>query len=61
MLIVGGTSLTVYPAAGLVDYYQGKKLVLINKSETAKKADLVIKDSIGKVFESLLLEEHMDQ
>lgn len=59
VLIVGGTSLTVYPAAGLVDYYSGNKLVLINKSVTAwdKKADLLISDSIGKVFEQLLTED----
>jgi len=52
VLIVGGTSLGVYPAAGLINYYQGDKLVLINKSETAydKKADLLINDSLGKVF-----------
>lgn len=52
MLIVGGTSLAVYPAAGLVDYYRGNKLVLINKSATAldSRADCVINDSIGKVF-----------
>ena len=52
MLIIGGTSLAVYPAAGLIDYYQGHKLVLINKSATARDsmADLVITDSIGKVF-----------
>lgn len=52
VLIVGGTSLTVYPAAGLIDYYQGSKLVLINKSVTPKdsQADLVICDSIGKVL-----------
>ncbi len=63
MLIVGGTSLTVYPAAGLVDYYRGKKLVLINKSVTTldKKANLVINHSIGKVFENLLSENNMDQ
>ncbi len=55
MLIVGGTSLVVYPAAGLVDYYRGNKLVLINKSSTGKesKADLVIQDSIGKVLSSI--------
>ena len=49
MLIVGGTSLTVYPAAGLIDYYQGERLVLINKSETSRNsmANLVIKESIG--------------
>ena len=58
MLIGGGTSLTVYPAAGLVDYYRGKRLVLINKSVTAldKRADLLISDSIGRVFGSLLPE-----
>ena len=52
MLIIGGTSLTVYPAAGLVDYYGGNKLVLINKSVTSRdnQADLVICDSIGKVL-----------
>lgn len=52
MLIIGGTSLVVYPAAGLVDYYRGNKLVLINKSVTSmdSKADLVISDSIGKVL-----------
>lgn len=55
MLIVGGTSLSVYPAAGLIDNYRGKKLVLINKSTTPfdAKANLIINDSIGKVlFES---------
>lgn len=52
ILIVGGTSLAVYPAAGLIEYYKGNKLVLINKSTTPYdgKADLVIQDSIGKVF-----------
>ncbi len=52
MLIVGGTSLQVYPAAGLIDYYRGDKLVLINKSSTPydRYADLVINDSIGKVL-----------
>lgn len=58
VLIVGGTSLTVYPAAGLVDYYHGEKLVLINKSVTEfdNKANLLINESIGKVFGSLLAE-----
>mgnify|MGYP002571085817 CR=1 FL=1 len=44
ILIIGGTSLTVYPAAGLIDYYRGKKLVLINKSVTPmdSRADLVM-------------------
>ena len=52
MLIIGGTSLVVYPAAGLIDYYRGNKLVLINKSVTSRdsQADLVISDSIGKVL-----------
>lgn len=52
VLIIGGTSLTVYPAAGLIDYYRGSKLVLINKSDTSRdsQADLVICDSIGKVL-----------
>lgn len=47
VLIIGGTSLTVYPAAGLIDYYGGKKLVLINKSVTPmdSRADLVISGS----------------
>lgn len=55
MLIIGGTSLVVYPAAGLINYFKGKYLVLINKSETStdKNADLVIHDSIGKVLGSL--------
>ena len=53
ILIVGGTSLAVYPAAGLIDYYRGNKLILINKTPTAQdsRADLVINDSIGKVLE----------
>ncbi len=55
MLIIGGTSLVVYPAAGLIRFYNGSKLVLINKSTTSMdhKADLVISDSIGEVFEQL--------
>ncbi len=55
VLIIGGTSLVVYPAAGLIDYYRGNKLVLINKSTTPRdsSADLVIKDSIGKVFSNI--------
>lgn len=54
-LIIGGTSLVVYPAAGLIDYFRGKNIVLINKSETASdyKANLVIHDSIGKVLGAL--------
>ena len=52
VLIVGGTSLVVYPAAGIINYYKGNKLILINKSETTydNRADLVIHDSIGKVL-----------
>lgn len=53
MLIVGGTSLAVYPAAGLIRYFQGEDLVLINKSRIRydADADLVIHDSIGEVLE----------
>lgn len=51
-LIVGGTSLQVYPAAGLIQYFKGKYIVLINKDKTSfdEYASLVIHDSIGKVF-----------
>lgn len=51
-LIIGGTSLVVYPAAGLINYFRGKNLILINKSQTPYdgKADLVIYDAIGKVM-----------
>lgn len=51
-LIIGGTSLVVYPAAGLIDYFRGKNLVLINKSSTSadNKASLVIHDNIAKVL-----------
>lgn len=56
LLIVGGTSLAVYPAAGLLQYFKGRHLVLINRDETPydNKADLVIHDSIGKVLDSIL-------
>lgn len=52
VLIIGGTSLAVYPAAGLIDYFQGSHLVVINKSATPrdKYADLLIQDSIGAVL-----------
>ena len=52
MLIVGGTSLTVYPAAGLIRYYRGNKLVLINRDETPYDgyANLIFRDPIGKVL-----------
>lgn len=57
VLIVGGTSLVVYPAAGLINYYRGNKLVLINRDPTPydKKADLVIHDPIGKVLGSMIV------
>ena len=52
VLIIGGTSLAVYPAAGLIDYFKGSHLILINKSSTPRdsQADLVINDSIGEVL-----------
>lgn len=52
LLIVGGTSLVVYPAAGLIRYYRGNKLALVNLSETSQDqfADLVIHEKIGEVF-----------
>ena len=55
MLIVGGTSLTVYPAAGFLGYYRGNRLVLINRDPTPydRHADLCIHDSLGKVFSQL--------
>ena len=55
MLIIGGTSLVVYPAAGLLRYYQGHKLVLVNKSNTSydSRADLVINENIGEVFSQI--------
>lgn len=55
-LIIGGTSLIVYPAAGLINYFRGKNLILINKSSTSadSKANLVIHDSIGKVLSEAL-------
>lgn len=55
LLIIGGTSLAVYPAAGFIQYFRGKHLVLINKSATAydQKAELIIRDAIGQVFEAI--------
>ena len=55
MLIIGGTSLNVYPAAGLISYYRGDRLVLINKSPVGRDLDarLVITDPIGQVFSQL--------
>lgn len=55
VLIIGGTSLVVYPAAGLIDYYRGNKLVVINKTPTGRDsmADLVVQGSIGEIFSQL--------
>ena len=55
ILIIGGTSLAVYPAAGLIDYYRGRRLVLVNKTEMPadRRADLVIHGAIGEVFSQL--------
>ena len=55
IMIVAGTSLTVYPASGLINYFRGKKLVLINKDSTLydNRADLVINDSLGKIFSKI--------
>ena len=55
VLIIGGTSLVVYPAAGLIDYFKGSHLILINKSKTERdsQADLIINDKIGEVFKQL--------
>ncbi len=57
VLIVGGTSLVVYPAAGLINYYGGNRLVLINRDPTPcdAQADLVIHDSIGRVLGGIAL------
>ena len=55
VLIIGGTSLVVYPAAGLIDYYNGNKLVLVNKTPTGRDsmADLVVQGSIGEIFSQI--------
>lgn len=55
VLIVGGTSLGVYPAAGLIDYYRGNRLILVNKSETPYdgRANLLIHDALGNVFSQI--------
>ncbi len=55
VLIIGGTSLAVYPAAGLIDYFQGKKLIVINKAPTPRdrQADLIISQPIGEVFSQI--------
>lgn len=58
-LIIAGTSLTVYPAAGLVDYFRGKNLVLINRDSTSmdNRANLVIHHKVGQVLEQISVEE----
>ena len=55
VLIIGGTSLAVYPAAGFIDYFKGRHLVVINMDETTREvnADLVIREKIGEVFSRL--------
>ena len=57
MLIIGGTSLVVYPAAGFIDYFRGKYLVVINKSETSRdgQANLCIQEPIGEVLGSVVV------
>ena len=59
VLIVGGTSLNVYPAAGLIRYYGGDKLILINKSETPYDdySNMVIRDNIGETLGACVLED----
>ena len=56
VLIIGGTSLTVYPSAGLIQYYRGNKLILINKSATQydNRADLILYDKIGETLKQVL-------
>lgn len=56
LLVIGGTSLVVYPAAGLIQYFNGSRLVLINKSSTQydSRADIVINDNIGKVLAAVI-------
>ncbi len=63
MLIVGGTSLRVYPAAGLINYYQGNNVVLINKEETPydAKVDLCVRGSIGEVLRETMTEVFMER
>ena len=55
MLIIGGTSLAVYPAAGLIDYFSGRHLVLINRDATHRdrQADLLIQGNIGEVLSGI--------
>ena len=55
VLIIGGTSLAVYPAAGFIDYFRGNHLIVINMDKTARDvhADLLIQEKIGEVFEQI--------
>ena len=55
LLVIGGTSLAVYPAASLIHYYRGNRLVLINKSTTSmdQNADLTIQGSIGEILDAI--------
>ena len=57
VLIIGGTSLNVYPAAGFINYFKGKHLVIINKASTSadKQSDLVINEPIGEVLGNLVI------
>lgn len=57
LMIIAGTSLVVYPAAGLVDYFRGKKLVIINRDSTSKdkNADICISQNVGEVFNSIII------
>lgn len=61
MLIIGGTSLVVYPAARFIDYFQGKYLVVINKSETGRavRADLTISAPIGQIMGGIEVRQHL--
>ena len=57
MLIIAGTSLTVYPASGLIDYFNGKYMVIINRDQTQKddRADLLIRDKVGEVLDKIIV------
>ena len=61
-LIIGGTSLVVYPAAGLIDYFKGKQLILINKSTTSadQRANLVINEDIAWVMKEVMTQLEQD-
>lgn len=61
VLIVGGTSLSVYPAAGFIRYYRGNKLILINKTPTSfdSEADFVLHESIGKALHGIFIEKNI--